>query len=91
MVVSVPGAVSTVPHEEQKLASDGLRCPQLLQNTAPTLPRRLRLAARVSLIFYKCAIPRGVEKSLERVRAARLDLAYPTVAIRIVVQLLGSL
>jgi hypothetical protein len=90
MVVSVPGAVSTVPHEEQKFASDGLRCPQLLQNTPPTLPRHLRPAARASLFFYECAICGGVEKSNERVRAARLDLAYPTVPIRVVVQLLGS-
>jgi hypothetical protein len=90
MVVSVPGAVSTVPHEEQKFASDGLRCPQLLQNTPPTLPRHLRPSARASLFFYECAICGGVEESNERVRAARLDLAYPTVPIRVVVQLLGS-
>ena len=38
-VVSEEPRLSTAPHDEQKLALAGLRCPQLLQNTPSTLAR----------------------------------------------------
>lgn len=90
-MVSVPGVVSTDPQEEQKLAPTGFRCPQLLQNTATTLPLRPRRLARVSRLFYERTVRRGVEQSLQRVLPGRLDLTDPPVAVGVVVQLLRSL
>src|SRR5579863_2836907 len=88
-VVSELVVPSTAPHDEQKLAPAGFRCPQLLQNTPSTLPRQL--SGSPALAGGELAVGGGVEEAADGAGVVGTDFADPASIVRVGVEQFGGI
>src|SRR5215472_14700762 len=89
-VVSAGAPDNTAPHEEQKFAPAGLRCPQLLQNTRSTLVRPR--SAPAGLLGDELRVPGRVEQPFRGLRRiADRDHTDPPGPVWVRIELLGRL
>src|SRR5215212_5827219 len=83
-VCSSPRTSRGAPHDEQKFAPVGLRCPQLLQKTSATLHSSKSAVDEL-------AVGVGVEQGIQLGCVPGLEDAQPALAVGVLVQALGGI